>query len=151
MASPTAAKSFVSHQAASSFRTDQMSPIERTAISPADLYVRIAGAVVADPSMVTALLGDFEGTVAERIGVVLPKRASLTRVGSGFRLTYDGQDYDLGDPRNAIKGELNDAELELVSAGGGDDCAYFKKTADGLGDTIKDAFTGNTPPTEVNG
>ena len=92
--------------------------VDPSPISPADLYVRVAGAAVADPSMLTALLEDFEGTVAERIGVVLPKPATLVRIGSGFRLTYDGKDYDLGDPRNAIKGELNDAELELVSGGG---------------------------------
>ena len=98
-----------------------MPPLEGTAISTADLYVRVAGAVVADPSMVTALLEDFEGTVNDRIGVVLPKPASLVRLGSGFRLTYDGKDYDLGDPRSTLKGELNDAELELVSAGA-DDC-----------------------------
>jgi hypothetical protein len=127
-----------------------MSSTERNSISPADLYVRIAGAVVADPSMITALLEDFEGTVTERIGVVMPKPAKLERVGSGFRLTYDGQHYDLGDPRSTIKGELNDAELELVSAGGGDDCAYVKKTAEGFGDTIRDAFSGNKPSDNVS-
>lgn len=122
--------------------------VDPTPISPADLYVRIAGAAVADPSMLTALLEDFEGTVAERIGVVLPKPAKLVRIESGFRLTYDGKDYDLGDPRNAIKGELNDAELELVSAGAGNDCDKVKTTFESFGETIGDAFTGRQQPTE---
>jgi hypothetical protein len=91
-------------------------------ITVADLYTRIAEAFVADPALEQALLADFDGTVAARFGVAMPKPAKLTRVGSGFRLSYDGQDYDLGEPRAAAKGELNDAELELVSAGGGDGC-----------------------------
>ena len=46
---------------------------------------------------------------------------------------------------NAIKGELNDAELELVSAGAGDDCAAVKRSFEGVGDTIRDTFTGKQP------
>jgi hypothetical protein len=91
-----------------------------TSITAADLYTRIADAFVGDPAFEQALLADFDGAVAGRFGVKLPKPAKLVRLGSGFRLSYDGQDYDLGDPRTATKGELNDAELELVSAGGGE-------------------------------
>ena len=93
-----------------------------TTMTAADLYTRIAGAFVADPAFEQALLADFDAAVAERFKIKLPKPARLDRVGSGFRLSYDGQDYDLGDPRAAAKGELNDAELELVSAGGSGDC-----------------------------
>jgi hypothetical protein len=89
-----------------------------TTMTAADLYTRIADTFVADAAFEQALLADFDGAVAGRFGIKLPKPAKLVRVGSGFRLTYDGQDYDLGDPRTAAKGELNDAELELVSAGG---------------------------------
>jgi hypothetical protein len=93
-----------------------------TTVSPNELYSRIASAFVSDPGLEPQLLADFAGTVAQRFGVVLPKPGMLTRTAGGFRLTYDGQHYDLGDPRTAAKGELNDAELELVSAGGGTDC-----------------------------
>jgi hypothetical protein len=93
-----------------------------TSITVADLYTRIAEAFVADPTLEQALLSDFDGAVAARFGVTMPKPARLIRAGSGFRLSYDGQDYDLGDPRSAAKGELNDAELELVSAGDGQNC-----------------------------
>lgn len=92
-------------------------------MSAADLYARIVETVVAEPDFETRLLADFDGAVTARFGVALPKPGRLARVGSGFRLTYDGKDYDLGDPRNAAKGELNDAELELVSAGNAEeDC-----------------------------
>ena len=86
-------------------------------ISPADVYAQIKSAFIADPGIEAALLKDFEGTVAERFGVDLPASGKLVRSGAGFRLTYDGKDYDLADPRNAASGELDDAELELVSAG----------------------------------
>jgi hypothetical protein len=100
-------------------------------ISAGDLYRQISDAFVTDPTMEASLLEDFDGTVARRFGVVLPKPARLVRAGDGFRLSYDGKDYDLGDPRQAAKGELNDAELELVSAGdAAEDC---KKLGDGIG------------------
>ena len=89
-------------------------------INAADLYTRIADAFVAEPAFEQALLTDFDGAIAARFGIEMPKSGTLSRIGSGFRLTYDGKDYDLGDPRNATKGELNDAELELVSGGGAD-------------------------------
>lgn len=92
-----------------------------TAITASDLYAKIVDGVVADPAIEAALLDDFNGTVAKRFGVTLPSPGKLVRNDSGFRLSYAGQDFDLGDPRNAKPGELNDAELELVS-GGGDDC-----------------------------
>ena len=92
-------------------------------MTASDLYTRIADTFVADPSLESALLENFEATVAERFGIALPKPARLARTESGFRLSYDGKDYDLGDPRHATKGELNDAELELVSAGSDNECA----------------------------
>jgi hypothetical protein len=95
---------------------------DQTTVSPTELYSRIASAFVSDPGLEPLLLADFAGTVTQRFGVVLPKPGALTRTAVGFRLTYDGQHYDLGDPRTAAKGELNDAELELVSAGGDDGC-----------------------------
>ena len=103
----------------------------QTTLSAGDLYKQIADAFLNDPTMEASLLDDFDGTIAKRFGVALPKPGRLARVGSGFRLTYDGRNYDLGDPRNAAKGELNDAELELVSAGTTeDDC---KKFGDSIG------------------
>lgn len=95
---------------------------EQTTITASDLYARIVDGVVADPAMEAALLADFNGTVATRFGVALPSPGRLTRSESGFLLSYGGQDFDLGDPRNAKPGELNDAELELVSGGGDDGC-----------------------------
>lgn len=96
---------------------------DQNTISAADLYARIATTFVSEPDLEPALLADFDGTVAKRFGVALPKPGHLVRTQSGFRLTYDGKDYDLGDPRHAAKGELNDAELELVSAGNAEeDC-----------------------------
>ena len=95
-------------------------------VEPRRLYRQIADAFVTDPTMEASLLEDFDGTVAKRFGVVLPKPGRLVRDGSGFRLSYDGKDYDLGDPRTQKKGELNDAELELVSAGdAASDCKQF--------------------------
>lgn len=91
---------------------------EQTTLTASDLYARIATAFVSDPGIAQALLADFHGAVARHFGVTLPKPAALARTADGFCLTYDGQDYDLGDPRHAAKGELNDAELELVSGGG---------------------------------
>lgn len=90
----------------------------QTTISAADVYAHIKSAFIADPGIEAALLKDFEGTVAERFGVDLPAPGKLVRNGAGFRLTYDGKDYDLADPRTAASGELNDAELELVAGGG---------------------------------
>jgi hypothetical protein len=87
-------------------------------VTASDLYNRVVEAFVSDPSLEAALLADVGATVSERFGIALPKPATLVRSGSGFRLSYDGQDYDLGDPRQQTKGELNDAELELVSGGG---------------------------------
>jgi hypothetical protein len=92
---------------------------EQTTLTANELYSRITSAFVSDPDLEQALLADFEATVEQRFGVALPKRGALVRTAEGFRLTYDGKDYDIGDPRTAAKGELNDAELELV-AGGGD-------------------------------
>jgi hypothetical protein len=89
-----------------------------TTVTANELYSQVATAFVADPSLEQALLTDFDATVAQRFGVALPKAGALERTADGFRLTYDGQHYDIGDPRTAAKGELNDAELELVSAGG---------------------------------
>jgi hypothetical protein len=97
-----------------------------TTVSAGDLYRQIADAFLTDPTMEASLLEDFDGTVARRFGVELPTSGRLVRVGSGFRLSYDGKDYDLGDPRDMKKGELNDAELELVSAGdAASDCKQF--------------------------
>jgi hypothetical protein len=96
----------------------------QTSMSAGDLYQQVAAAFLADPAIEASLLVDFDGTIEKRFGVAMPKSGRLVRVGSGFRLTYDGKDYDLGDPRTAAKGELNDAELELVSAGdAAQDCA----------------------------
>jgi hypothetical protein len=95
---------------------------EQTTVTANELYSRIASAFVSDPALEPALLADFGATVAQRFGVVLPKPGTLARTTDGFRLTYDGQHYDLGDPRTTAKGELNDAELELVSAGGDGGC-----------------------------
>lgn len=92
------------------------------AITASDLYAKIVDGVVADPTIEAALLDDFNGTVAERFGVTLPSPGKLVRNDAGFRLSYAGQDFDLGDPRQAKPGELNDAELELVSAGNGNGC-----------------------------
>jgi hypothetical protein len=89
----------------------------QTSISAGDLYQQVATAFLTDPTIEASLLADFDGTIEKRFGVAMPKSGKLVRTGSGFRLTYDGKDYDLGDPRTAAKGELNDAELELVSAG----------------------------------
>lgn len=89
-----------------------------TTISPADLYAQIKNAFIADPGIEAALLKNFEATIAERFGVDLPASGKLVRNGAGFRLTYDGKDYDLADPRVAASGELDDAELELVAGGG---------------------------------
>jgi hypothetical protein len=100
-------------------------------VSASDLYRQISDAFLADPMMEAALLEDFDGTVARRFGVVLPKSGRLVRAGSGFRLSYDGRDYDLGDPRTMKQGELNDAELELVSAG--DAAADCKQFGDNIG------------------
>ena len=94
----------------------------QTTITALDLYTRIAAAVVSNPELELALLADFDGTVSRHFGVTLPKPATLVRAQGGFRLTYDGESYDLGDPRHAKPGELNDAELELVSGGGRDGC-----------------------------
>lgn len=95
---------------------------EPTTISAADLYAHIATAFVSNPAMETDLLADLPNAIRQHFGVILPKPAKLARNSDGFVLTYDGHDYDLGDPRTAAKGELNDAELELVSAGGDWDC-----------------------------
>lgn len=97
----------------------------QTNITASDLYTRIATAVVSNPELESALLADFDGAVSRHFGVKLPKPATLARTTDGFLLTYDGKTYDLGDPRNAKPGELNDAELELVS-GGGDGCQENK-------------------------
>lgn len=95
-------------------------------ISAADLYAQIVDTVVAEPDLEHGLLADFDGTVARRFGVKLQKPGRLSRSDTGYRLTYDGKDYDLGDPRKAAKGELNDAELELVSGGGAkEDCDRY--------------------------
>lgn len=91
----------------------------------ADIYAHIATAFVSDPALEKDLLADLPAAVEEYFGITLPKPAALARTSDGFVLTYDGQDYDLGDPRTATKGELNDAELELVSAGGDGDCATY--------------------------
>jgi hypothetical protein len=92
-------------------------------MSAGDLYQQVVTAFVTDPSIEAALLADFDGTIEKRFGVSMPKSGTLVRTGSGFRLSYDGKDYNLGDPRTAAKGELNDAELELVSAGNAEeDC-----------------------------
>lgn len=98
------------------------STAQQDRINAADLYSLIADAVAGDPAFEEALLADFDAAVATRFGIEMPKPARLVRTASGFRLSYDGHDYDLGDPRTAAKGELNDAELELVSAGGDWDC-----------------------------
>jgi hypothetical protein len=103
---------------------------DQATLSPSELYSRIASAFVLDPSLEPALLANFAGTVTQRFGVVLPKPGALARTANGFRLTYDGQHYDLGDPRTAAKGELNDAELELVSAGDGVECPQGLPRAD---------------------
>jgi hypothetical protein len=95
---------------------------DQTTSTANELYCQIVSAFVSDPGLEPALLADFGGTVAQRFGVGLPKPGTLARTANGFRLTYDGQHYDLGDPRTAAKGELNDAELELVSAGGDAGC-----------------------------
>ena len=95
---------------------------EQTTITASDLYAQIATAFVSNPALEQDLLTDFHGAVARHFGVTMPKPGKLVRAADGFRLTYDGHDYDLGDPRNAAKDELNDAELELVSAGGDWDC-----------------------------
>ena len=92
------------------------------AISATDLYKTIVDAVSSDPALEALLLDDFDGTVARRFGVAIPKPGRLVRAGSGFRLSFDGKDYDLGDPRQVAKGELNDMELELVSAGSDYNC-----------------------------
>jgi hypothetical protein len=60
--------------------------------------------------MEASLLENFDGIVAGQFGGVRPKPGPLLRAGSGFRLSHDGKDYDLGDPRHMKKGELNDAE-----------------------------------------
>jgi hypothetical protein len=86
-------------------------------MSAGELYQQVAAAFLADPTIEASLLADFSGTIEKRFGVAMPKPGKLVRIPSGLRLTYDGKDYDLGDPRTAAKGELNDAELELVSAG----------------------------------
>lgn len=99
---------------------------EQTNITAADLYARIATAFISDSAIEQALLTDLPSAVQQHFGVNLPKPAALVKTADGFRLTYDGQDYDLGDPRTASKGELNDAELELVSAGGSADCPEYK-------------------------
>lgn len=95
---------------------------EPSSLTAADLYARIATAFVAEPALEQDLLADLPDAVRRHFGVKLPKPAALARTSDGFVLTYDGQDYDLGDPRTAAKGELNDAELELVSGGGRDPC-----------------------------
>ena len=94
-------------------------------ISATDLYKTIIEAVSTDSALEASLLDDFDGTVARRFGVAIPKPAKLARTDSGFQLSYDGKVYDLGDPRHAAKGELNDMELELVSAGDGNQCPNF--------------------------
>lgn len=99
-------------------------------LTAANLYARIATEFVSDPALEQALLADFQGTVADRFHATFPKPIALSRTATGFCLTYDGQSFDLGDPRNAAKGELNDAELELVSGGGGPDCPEKKSTDD---------------------
>lgn len=91
---------------------------EQTTMTASDLYSRIAAAFVSDPALEQDLLADLPGAVRQHFGVTLPKPAGLARTSDGFRLTYDGEEYDIGDPRTAAKGELNDAELELVSGGG---------------------------------
>lgn len=98
---------------------------EQPTVTAADLYAHIATAFISDPSLEKDLLADLPGAVEQHFGVMLQKPAKLVRTASGFILTYDGQDYDLGDPRAATKGELNDAELELVSAGGDDGCETY--------------------------
>ena len=97
---------------------------EYTTVTAADLYAHIATAFISDPALEQDLLADLPGAVERHFGVVLKKPAKLARTSNGFVLTYDGHDYDLGDPRAATKGELNDAELELVSAGG-DGCETY--------------------------
>lgn len=94
----------------------------QTTMTASDLYTRIAATLVSNPELETALLADFDGAVSSHFGVMLPKPATLARTTDGFRLTYDGRTYDLGDPRHAKPGELNDAELELVSGGAGNGC-----------------------------
>lgn len=91
---------------------------EQTTMTASDLYAQIATAFVSNPALEQDLLTDFHGAVARHFGVSMPKPGTLARTADGFRLTYDGHDYDLGDPRTAAHGELNDAELELVSGGG---------------------------------
>jgi hypothetical protein len=93
----------------------------RSETSAIELYRKVVEAVSGNPAIETELLADFEGTLVQRFGVAVPKPGRLVRNGSGYLLSYDGKDYDLGDPRHAAKGELNDMELELVSAGG-DEC-----------------------------
>lgn len=99
-------------------------------MTASDLYQRIVDTFIADPGMEAALLADVEATVMTRFGIALPKPASLAKTSDGFVLTYDGHDYDLGDPRTAKKGELNDAELELVSGGNNADCPTDKPPSD---------------------
>lgn len=94
---------------------------DQTTITAADLYARIATAFVSDPALEQEMLADLPGAIERHFGFTLQKPGSLQRTPNGFRLMYDGHNYDLGDPRVVKKGELNDAELELVSAGG-DDC-----------------------------
>lgn len=97
-----------------------------TSLSAGDLYRQIADTFLADPTLEASLVDDFNGTITRRFGVALPRPGMLARTDAGLRLTYDGHNYDLGDPHNAAKGELNDAELELVSAGNAeDDCKKF--------------------------
>lgn len=98
---------------------------DHATVTAADLYAHIATAFISDPALEKDLLADLPAAVEEYFGVTLQKPAALARTSDGFVLTYDGHDYDLGDPRAATKGELNDAELELVSAGSDGGCETY--------------------------
>lgn len=118
---------------------------EHATVTAADLYAHIANAFVSDPSLEKDLLADLPAAVEEYFGVTLQKPAKLARTSDGFVLTYDGHDYDLGDPRKATKGELNDAELELVSAGGDGDCPEYRPGAAAVPKKVRYPIQPNAP------